>query len=391
MTQSPPPLLAYPFRPFFLLTGVYAAVSIVAWLGFLYGGWPLPLGGHAVYWHAHEMLFGFIAAAIAGFLLTAMTNWTGAPPLKGGGLLALLLLWLAGRVAMWLTGYLPSALVAVVDISFLLAVALYAGTVLRRYGNRRNYLLVAVLLLFAVANTLMHLQFMGWAMSAVLGQTLAFNLITLLMVIIAGRITPAFTANWLRMQGQDPAQVHRSERLDRWVLIVTALMIPADLIIAYAWVGGLVALAAALVNGVRLWQWSGWLSRREPLLWILHLGYLWLVVALVLKGLTPFLNWPASIWLHAMGVGAAGVLILGVMTRVAVGHTGRALHLVRWGVLIYLAVNIAAGLRLLAATDLLDYQLGLSLSGGAWSLAFLLFVVLYWPILSRPRADGRPG
>lgn len=395
MTRSQPSaiLLAYPFRPFFLLTGLYGLFIVLAWMGFLFGGLPLPLDMSPTQWHAHEMLMGLVPPAIAGFLLTAMCNWTGAAPLQGRGLLALVLLWVAGRAVMWTSAWLPGWLVFAVDMAFLPVLAIYAGQVLLHYGNKRNLILVAVLGLLTLTNLLMHLSRSG-ELPALgrLSEVLALNMIAVLLVVIAGRITPAFTANWLRNQGQNPDLVKHSDRLDQITLITTLLMIPADLITGIPALGGVFALAAALLNGVRLAGWAGWHTRREPLLWILHLGYAWIPVALLLKGITAFSGAVApTAWFHAMGTGAIATLILGVMTRVALGHTGRPLRLPKGAVWIYLGISLAALARLAVAVNLVDYRYGLMVSALGWSAAFLLFVLLYWPILSSPRADGRPG
>lgn len=387
-----PVLLAYAFRPFFLLTGLYGALLIAAWTGFLFGGLPLPVGISPPAWHGHEMLLGMIPAAIVGFLLTAICAWTGAAPLRGGGLLALVLLWLAGRVVMWLSGYLPLWLVAAVDLAFLPVVAIYVGRVLLRHGNRRNMILTAILAALAIANLAMHLQFMGvWASGQRVGELIALDLAAVVMIIIGGRITPAFTANWLRLQGRDASVVSRSDQLDRWAMLSALLMIPADLVLAAPWLGALAALAAALINGWRLLRWRGWHAADEPLLWVLHLGLAWIVVALLLKAAGPWFGFAPSVWMHALGVGAAGTLILGVMTRVAMGHTGRPMRLPRGGVLIYHAVSLSALARLAAALGLVEYRLSVIVAALAWVFACILFVALYWPILSSPRVDGRPG
>src|SRR5690606_15825898 len=391
--QHPPILLAYAFRPFFLLTGLYGLLIVLAWMGFLFGGLPLPLGMNPMQWHAHEMLMGLVPPAIAGFLLTAMCNWTGAPPLQGRGLLALVLLWVAGRVVMWSAGLLPGWLVFAVDMAFLPVLALYAGKVLHHYGNKRNLILVAVLGLLTLTNLLMHIATLNHlTQMGQLAEVLALDLIAVVLVVVAGRITPAFAGNWLRIQGQDPATVKRSDGLDRATLAATMLMIPADLITGVPALGGVVALVAAGLNLARLAGWAGWKTLREPLLWILHLGYLWIPVALLLKGLTPFIDQllPTA-WFHAMGTGAIATLILGVMTRVALGHTGRPLKLPKLALLIYLGISLAALARVLVTLNLVNYRLGLMVSALGWCVAFILFVLLYWPILSSPRADGRPG
>ena len=392
ISSSKNALLAHPFRPFFLLTGVYGALIVLAWMGFLFGGWPLPLAWSPLHWHSHEMVYGMVPAAIAGFLLTAMTNWTGAPPLNNKGLLALVLLWLAGRLAFWFAGWLPVWLVAAVDLAFLPALAIYAATILLRYQNRRNLMLVAVLSVLTAGNLLMHIGFVyGKTSFLILGQNLGINMVTLIMVIIAGRIVPAFTANWLRMQGGNPEWVKRPMWVSNLAIGSVALLALLSLG-APAVLVGIAALLAGLSNGLRLVQWSGWRTARNPLLWILHLGYFWIVVGLLLRSAEAFnLGVSNSLWQHALGVGAMATLILGVMTRVAMGHTGRPLGLVRFGIIIYGAITLAVILRLLVAAQLLHYSLGATLAALSWILAFALFVFLYWPILSAPRADGRPG
>ena len=392
MNKSRFALFNFPFRLFFLLTGLYGVVTVGAWMSYLFGGLALPLGWSSLHWHAHEMLFGLTSAAIAGFLLTAMCNWTGAPPLRGSALLGLACLWLAGRVMMWTASWWPAGWVAVVDLLFLPWMAIYVARVLLAHGNKRNLIMVAILLLLTLANGMMHAGFMtGSGFWLTLGQLTAFNLITLMMVVIGGRIIPLFTINWLRNNGGDIAAVAPSARLDRVTLITTALLVPADWLIGFPWITGFLAAVAGVLHGARLATWGGWKTGREPLLWILHLGYVWIVVALLLKGAAAFNLVAASVWQHALGVGAMGTLILGIMTRVALGHTGRSLALPPFGVLIYLAITLGALSRVLTAVHVMDYRVGLSIAAIGWTLAFSLFVLIYWPILSRPRADGRPG
>jgi uncharacterized protein involved in response to NO len=393
LIMQTPVLLAYGFRPFFLLTGIYAVVVVLGWMGFLFAGWPLPLGWSPFKWHSHEMLYGLVSAAIAGFLLTAVTNWTGSAPLRGRALLALVGLWLAGRVFMWLATWVPGWLVAAVDLSFLAFLTLYLLRVLLRFGNHRNLILAAVLAILWLGNLLMHMGFMtGTTAWLRIGEQLGFDLIILLMAVIAGRITPAFSANWLRLKGADPESVLRPAWVERTALISLAVLVPLDALGAPAVLVAVVVLVAAVSNAVRLGLWRGWLVRTEPLLWILHLAYAWIVAGLVLRfWVLSSGALPASLWQHTVGVGAIGILLLGVMTRVAMGHTGRALQLVKCGIWIYVAIIAAALLRVLTAAGILNFRVGLTLAALAWVLAFGLFVVLYWPILTSPRADGRPG
>ncbi len=387
-----PIVLSFPFRLFFLLTAFAAVAMVASWMSYLVGGIPLPLGWSPVHWHSHEMLFGFTSAAIAGFVLTAMCNWTGAAPLRGWGLLALALLWLAGRLAMWCASWLPAEVVAVVDMLFLPVLALYALRILAKHGNKRNLVFVGILCLLGLANLMMHIGFItGQAKWLNLGELTAFNLITLMMVIIGGRIIPTFTGNWLRNNGGVTEAIKSSMALDRILLVVTASLIPTAFVTTLPVLTGTIALIAGALNGVRLWRWSGWLAAREPLLWILHIGYGWIVLALILKGLASFGLLAPSVWQHALGVGAMATLILGVMTRVALGHTGRPLALPAFATIIYCAITLAAISRVLTALELLNHRLGLMLAATGWTLAFGLFIFLYWPILTHPRVDGRQG
>ncbi len=391
--SSMPVLLSYAFRPFFLLTGTYAILGVLAWVGFLLAGWPLPLGGSPVQWHSHEMLYGMVPAAIAGFLLTAMTNWTQARPLQGTGLLLLILLWAAGRVAMWCAGWLPLWLVALVDMAFLPVLGIYVAAVLIRHRNHRNLILVAVLALLVVGNLLMHLGFiMNDYKLLKLGQLHGLDLVTVLMLVIGGRIIPAFSASWLQAKGGNPDWVKQSDLVNRLSIGSVILLLPLSWFNAPVPIVGGVVLLAGLFNLVRLVRWSGWRVTAEPLLWILHLAYGFIVLALLLRGGSAFTQLiPATAWEHLLGVGGIGTLILAVMTRVAMGHTGRPLALVPMGLWIYVSILLATLLRVLVALQLMDFRIGIMLAALCWVLAFGLFVILYFPVLSRPRADSRPG
>lgn len=383
-------VLAHPFRVFFLLTALYGTIVIAAWGAFWLGAIPLALGPNPLQWHAHEMLFGMVPAAIAGFLLTAMCNWTGAQPLRGAGLLILAAVWLAGRVSMWSAAALPMGLVAAVDLAFLPAVAGYAGWVLARHGNRRNLPLVAVLGLLAAANAMMHMSFLGWYPGAGrVGEVMAIEVIAVLMVVIGGRIIPTFTANWLQARGG--ARVHEPRWLAQIGVLAMVLLMGADTLGAAPQWGAALALAAAFCNGWRLVCWRGWAAAADPLVWILHVGFGWIVLALTLRGLTPWLGLDPTVWMHAMGAGAMGTLIIGVMTRVSLGHAGRALRLPRLALWSYAAVLLAGAVRVAVAPVPSWAAVGIGVSALAWAAAFGLFLIIYWPILSRPRVDGRPG
>lgn len=393
-TEQRIPVLAHPFRIFFLASAVYAVLVVAAWLIFLSGLWPLPLGWSPIQWHSHEMLYGFVTAAIAGFLLTAITNWTGALPLTGWRLASLVLLWLSGRVSMWLAGTLPLWLVATVNLAFLPILALYVTGVLIRFNNHRNLILIAVLTLLFVGQALMQIGLVTHDMGLTkVGKQVGFDVIILLIVIIAGRITPAFSGNWLRSHGDHQASQVRSYYWLEMVSIVSVLaLIVTSLLSGPSWLQGTLALFAGISNGLRLVFWKGWLVVREPMLWILHLAYGWVVVSLLLRGATDLTGFfPQTLWQHTLGLGGIGTLILGVMTRVCVGHTGRPLKLLRFALLSYLLIIIATIVRILTAMGAVNFSAGIRVSGICWVLAFAVFLVLYAPVLTRPRADGKPG
>lgn len=391
--QARSALWACPFRPFFLAAAAYAILALAGWLGVLLLGWPLSGEHPPMQWHSHEMLFGMVAAAIAGFLLTAMCNWTGAQPLSGGRLQALFGLWLAGRIALWLSAVLPPLLVAAIDVAFLAAVAAYAGRVIVGSGNYRNLPLVAVVSALALANLLFHAGW--WAQEPLLVRRVELatvGLIVLLIVVIGGRITPAFTRNWLLRRRMQPERVRSRPLVEATSIASVALLVLALLAGAPAPVMAALAALAGAANAVRVIGWSGWQARSDPLVWILHAGYAWIPLGLLLMALGYGLGHPAStVWLHALGPGAMGVLIIGVMTRVALGHTGRPLELPRGAVTAYAMILTAATVRLATALGWLPWRGGVGLSTLAWFAAFAVFLWLYLPILVGPRADGRPG
>lgn len=385
--------LAAGFRPFFLLAGAYGAASVLLWIAMLTGAGAPPAALPPMLWHAHEMLYGVIAAALAGFLLTAMANWTGTAPLAGVGLATLVGLWLAGRIAVWLPPSVPYVAVAIVDVAFLPVLAGYAARVLLAAGNRRNLVLVAVIGGFAAGNLLVHLDAWGLAPGwGRIGLVLGVDAIALMLAIIGGRIVPAFTSNALAARGE-PHAMPAMPWLTRLGPASVALLLVADLAAPGTPLVAAAGLAAAALNAARLARWRGGRSLGDPLLWVLHLGFLWLAAGLALKGLaalSPAL--PESAALHAIGIGAAGTMILAVMTRATLGHTGRPLVAPRGIALAYLAVSGAAVLRIAATLPTgLPILALLHGAAGLWAFAFALFTAVAAPMLLRPRADRRPG
>lgn len=382
--RRPPRLLAYAFRPFFLLAASWLLVAMGLWLLSLGGAaWAPTL---APGWHAHEMLFAVVSAAAAGFALTAVATWTGTPPFAGLPLAGLIALWILGRVLM-LTDSLPTPLVGAVNVLFLPAIALVLWLRLHAAGNRRNYPLVLILLILAAAQATWHF--------AALDSRLAFDAglmaVAALISLIAGRITPAFTRNWLRAKQR--VENVRDARLLEVLNVGAALLAALTLLAGAPILAAGLSLLAAVAALLRLSGWNGQRVLTEPLLWILHLAWIWLTLALLFAGLAGLgFGVPDTLWWHVLGAGAIGTILIGVMTRVALGHTGRPLQLPRGSVLLYALVSLAAIARIGAALLPGAWWLPLlMLSGGAWMLAWGGYLYLFGPILLGPRADGRPG
>ncbi|MDE2488725.1 MAG: NnrS family protein [Alphaproteobacteria bacterium] len=371
-----PALFSFGFRPFFLFGSIWAALTVPIWLGaFLHGGPPAITRD----WHIHEMLFGFLGAVIAGFLTTAVPNWTGRMPVLGGPLAGLFLLWLAGRLAMLFEG--PSA--AVVDCLFLVA---FAGVVWREVlagKNWRNLPVCVLVSLFALANIAFHV----WPQADLgVGVRLALGVAATLISLIGGRIIPSFTRNWMRAQGLDAQPAQPERPLDKAALALTAAGALLWAIAPQAPVTGAALALAGLGAFARLARWQGLRTLKEPMLWVLHLGYFWLALGLVLLGasiLTPLV--PRTAGIHALTAGAIGVMTLAVMSRATRGHTGRPLQAGAATRAIYLAINLAALTRVAAAFLPATHVVLLSASALLWVLAFAGFAAAYWAMLTQPR------
>jgi uncharacterized protein involved in response to NO len=381
------------FRPFFLLAGAQACVSVLAWLGIYAGLVPSPRWLAPSLWHAHEMVFGFAAAAAAGFLLTAVPTWTGSTPLAGAPLAGLAGLWLAGRVAMALAGGLPLSLVAACDLAFLPALAFAVARPILAARQLRNAGFPLVLALLALLDLGAQLDALGVAPGlAPLCIHGGVDLALVLIVLVGGRITPAFTANALRRSGVS-AEVRTRPRLDLLALVAVVGSALAELLAPRTPVTGSLALLAAVAVGVRMSGWQTLHTLDDPLLWSLHLGSAWVAVGLAgvaLADLTGLVPW--TLGLHAETTGAIGTMVLAVMTRVALGHTGRPLSAPRSAVAAYLLVSAAALVRtagaLLAPSA---YPHVIALAALLFAGAYGVFLAGYAPMLVRARIDGRPG
>jgi uncharacterized protein involved in response to NO len=339
------------FRPFFLLAGVWAAVAVPAWLAAYVHGYALHGALPAMTWHAHEMLFGFGLAAVAGFLLTAIPNWTGRLPLRGTPLAALAALWLAGRVALLASAAVGPTLAALVDLAFPAALIVVVARELVAGRNWRNLPVLAALGLLFGANALIHAHALGIAFTSDLGQRLGIGTLAALVAFMGGRIVPSFTRNWLAKERPGIALPAPAGRLDAACLAVTLAGLLAWVTSPDATITPVMLVLGGTASALRLSRWCGFATLREPLVFVLHAGYAWLALGLAWMGLNGAFGWvPPGAAVHALTAGAIGTMTLAVMTRATLGHTGRAL---------------AAGL--------------------AWTGAFGTFVVVYGPMLLSPR------
>lgn len=386
-----PALFSMGFRPFFFLAGLWALIAMTAWLALLWRGIFVPTAMGPLAWHAHEMLFGFVTAAIAGFVLTAVPNWTGRLPLQGAPLAGLVALWLAGRAAVACSAVVGPVIAALTDVSFLAVLLAVVAREVVAGRNWRNLPVAVALLLLLAANALSHGAAFGAHALDSFGHRLAIAVTIMLISLIGGRVVPSFTGNWLRKAGETRLPVPFGG-FDKAVLALSALTLAGWVVVPDARGVAFALIAIGALHGVRLARWGGARTGAEPLVWVLHLGYGWLVAGLILAGLGPLL--PAlgeGAALHALTAGAMGTMILAVMSRATLGHSARPLTADAVTVAVYLLVSLAALLRLLSGI-VPAFATELIVAGGlAWIGAFGLFVLRYAPLhfgLGRARAGA---
>ncbi|MGH7065137.1 MAG: NnrS family protein [Stellaceae bacterium] len=372
------------FRPFYLLAALFGSLSIALW-GAQYAGWLTTPYLRGPIWHAHEMVFGFTLAVMTGFLFTAVRNWTSRPTPTGAALAALVALWLAGRV-LALTPFGLAA--ACVNVAFPLAVAVGIGKALVGSGNRHNLFFVGLLLIMAAAALATHLAQLGFAMVPDwLGLRVALDVILLVMTVLGGRVIPMFTRN-----SAPDAQVRIPILVERVTAISAVALLVCDVVMAPPALVAIVLAIGAVAQAIRVLLWRPWQTRRVPLVWILHAGYAWIPLHLALRALSEFDLVSSPIATHALTVGAIGGLTLGMMTRTARGHTGRPLQADAWEIGAYASVSMAAVIRVLVPLALPKlYAIAVVASALLWSAAYAIYTVRYWPVLTRPRIDGKPG
>jgi uncharacterized protein involved in response to NO len=364
-------LLALGFRPLYLLAGLYAALSVPLWAA-QFAGW---LPGANPLWHAHEMLFGYAFAVIAGFLLTAVRVWSGRPTPTGLSLGLIAILWLVARVVALYS--LQSA--AWVDLAFAIAVAIGIGRPLLASGNRRNWFFIGLMLILGAAS-------IAFTRYSRIGLFVGLDVVLFIMAVMGGRVIPAFTNSAIPGAG-----ARRNQVVEYGALGSVLLLLILDLMELFV-PAAIVCLIAAPFHAVRLALWSPWATRTRPILWILHLSYAWIVVHLVLRGLTGFDLVASGFSTHALTVGAIGGLTLGMMTRTSRGHTARPLEVGGAELAAYVMVHAAAFVRVFLPLVFPDAYVALIvISAALWLAAFGLFTLVYIPILTQPRLDGKPG
>lgn len=379
-------VFGYAFRPLFALLALQGLLIIpywaLAWSGLL----SLPsITVNPALWHGHEMLFGFAGAAIAGFLLTAVANWTKRPPVSGYSLLLLCSLWLLARVTWCVPNFSALPFAAALDLGFdILLLALFARELIAA-DNRRNLKVAAVLLLYTAVNAGMYFALFSGVSNPSQWLLAAIYLLILLINIIGGRVIPMFTGNWLRQNLPACRQPTTFNRFDLVVVVITALFMLAALAALPA--AGMLGIIAGLAQLLRLLRWQGWNTRREPLLWSLHLGYAWLGIGLLLNGVALLGAVPSSAGMHALTVGAISGLILAMSSRAALGHTGRVLTSHPLLTSTFVFINIAALTRVLAALFPGAHILLLA-AAFAWVVALLTYCIRYFPILLFPNNNS---
>lgn len=383
------PLFALAFRPFFLFGSLFVVVILAVWVGYQLSLNNLPPYFEGTLWHAHEMLFGFVTAILAGFLLTASKNWANTRGVHGGQLLFLFLLWVAGRASIQFSSFLSRELVAVVDLAFLPCLSLLLWRTLAQGAKKTNFIFVLWLGVLFVANLLMHLETLEWTtQTARVGYLLGVDTVVVIMVLIGGRVIPMFTQNAV-----PGIKVVKQAWLEKLVLLASVAYLISDLVDETSRITAGSAICAGLASVIRLLGWKPLSTKGRPILWVLHVGYVFLAFGLILRGLAiSIFPMAASIPIHLLTAGAMGMLILGMISRVSLGHTGRPIIASRPIEVAYVLVAIGALIRVGGPLFLPRFFIGEIVAAALlWVVAFATFAVIYWPILTQSRADGLEG
>lgn len=379
------------FRPCFLLANVFAVFIMILWLMIQKGILPPSIGYYGVnFWHAHEMIFGYGLMVIGGFLLTAIKNWTGIQTVQGGQLKLLMLAWILARVIVFIPN-VPTIAMFLIDMLFPLLLVIFVAQPLLEVGNKRNYMMIVIVALMAVFNGIFHYAVINVSHSLASGVLLlALLLIMLLIIVMSGRVFPMFSQNGVtqRYQSKIYPQLERALPIGLIVLAFVWFLFPQN-----QWLLFVVAMSNALMHGYRLLGWYNPQIWQKPLVWVLHVGYGFLVLGFLFVAAAALLPWLYFVAIHVFTVGCLGLITMGMMARVSYGHTGRNLHqppLVLWYCFSLLVLSAVTRV-VLPLIDIMSYPNIILLSGVLWIVAYGLFVVRYFPIWLKPRIDGQPG
>jgi uncharacterized protein involved in response to NO len=384
------PIVSVAFRPFFLLGSLWSALALGIWIAAYALGAPLPIAAAPLDWHIHEMLFGFALAVIAGFILTAVANWTGRPPVRGAALGALAGLWVVGRALNLLSAWIPLWLTAAVDVAFPVVLALLVLREIVAARNWRNLMMPAPIVVLGISDALIYLEAAGRPLPVGIGWRLALAAVITMISVIGARIIPVFTRNWLATTGSVALPVsHRA--LDRSASIILHTGLLGWALLPGWWPFRVLLIGGSGLSLARLAGWRGFATHREPLLAVLHLGYLWMILGgamLGLAGLTPAI--PETAAVHALTAGAIGTMVLAVMTRVCRGHTGRPLTAGWFTTSVYAVANLAAVARIAAAFAPGVFLALLTAAAILWITAFLLFAAWSARVVLKSRVNATP-
>jgi uncharacterized protein involved in response to NO len=386
-TYAGPAILSYGFRPFFLFGAIWSALAVAIWLPMLAGSLSLPTAFAPIEWHVHELLYGYLPAIVAGFLLTAVPNWTGRLPVTGSPLLGLFLIWSVGRLAVAVSAWIGAPLAAAVDLLFLVALAVIVAREIVAGRNGRNLKVLLLVGLILIGNAVFHAE-SALGSGTGYGTRAGIAAAVLLVTLIGGRIVPSFTRNWLVRER--PGRLPQSfNRFDIIAIVGGAIALALWIAAPSRGVTAALALVAGLLHTVRLVRWAGHRTASEPLILVLHVAYAFVPIGFFLAAASIALpaHLSASGAAHGWTAGAIGLMTLAVMTRTSLGHTGRPLTATKPVQFIYFAALVATLARIVSAFDFAREPL-LRLSATAWIMAFAGFAVVYWPLLTQPRRQS---
>jgi len=388
-------LFSYGFRPFFLGASLYAMIATFPWFAYLFDEDSifyliLKTSDFPMIWHSHEMLYGFVSASIAGFLLTAIPNWTGCKPIANTKLIIVFTIWLLGRISFWTMEFIP--IFYHVDLLFFPVLSFMIGSVLIKAGKLKNLAFLVILMALFLCNLTIHygISTSNYDISHI-GIMVTLYLISIMIAIIGGRIIPNFSRMTLK-KDQRKQNIRSVKLLDISSILTILLVAIFEIIQLDGLIVGILSLAIFSLHIIRLFLWQGWKVYYSPILWILHVGYLFLPIGFLLKGLGEFSVVDSIIYIHILTIGMIGVMIIGVMSRVALGHTGRKLSVSKITIASYICIILSVFFRaIIPIGDIVDYDLAQKISATLWLLSFTLFAIVYVPILIMPRVDGKKG